>query len=232
MGDMTEDAQAHQEQESIRDLQEKLRAARAGATPEPEDAEVVDEPEQEADPLDVYRSFLLRKAISDRVAAQVKGERADIFQELRDLQKKLGVKQLQVNLPDGTPVATITVSQPSTKLQADPDQLLEYLDRTGREDLVDVEVIPAQAERTVRRIKPHALEALTTDVAWIDGHPVNAEGEMLEFITQETPAPSSFTVKYAAPKGQMKGDDRLIQSWLDGQLAQLDTGPDLPQLGQ
>lgn len=222
MGDMTEDAVQQEAAE---------QAARIQAEhdhPDQEDAEVVDEA---PDPADVYRSFLLRKTISDRVAAQVKGEREGLLKELLDLKKRLGVKQLQVDLPDGTPVATLTISQPATRLEADPVDLLEYLEREGREDLLETVVIPAQAERTERRIKPHALEALTTDVAWIDGHPVTEDGEMLEFITQETPPVKSFTVKYARPKGQMAGDDRVVQEWLQGNLPQVDAGPDLPQLG-
>lgn len=218
MGDFTEDALAADEQERL-----------DAAAQEPEDAEVL---EAEQDPADRWRSFLLRKTISDRVAAQVKAEREALLQELLELRKSLGVKQLQVNLPDETPVATLTISQPSTQLQAAEDELVAYLEREGREDLLDTVVIPAQAERTERRAKPHALEALTQDVAWIDGHPVTEDGEMLEWITQHTPPVKSFTVKYAKPKGQMSGDDRIVQEWLQGNLGQVDAGPDLPQLGQ
>ena len=66
---------------------------------------------------DAALAFTLRKTVSDRVAAEVKTERTALEDRILTRMKEEGVKQTIVTLPDGTPVATLTVTQPTRRTE-------------------------------------------------------------------------------------------------------------------
>lgn len=208
---------------------EPAPSASPAAEPDPDPDDVVDEPVDEAlSPLDVNRAFILRKAISDRVAAQVKAERDDVLARILDAMETTGANRLAVNLPDGTPVATISLVQPSEKVAVDDAKLLAWA-RENRPDVVETIEHPAVEAWSEQRLAPDAVAKITDGTPWADGSPV-VEGEPLPFIHRSTPAPSSFRVAYARSGGQSVGEDRIVDAWLAGGLP-LPLGPDLPQLG-
>lgn len=179
-------------------------------------------------PTEANLIFILRKTISDKVAASVKGEREDVFTRLKSAHDETGAKQLSVKLPSGTEVAKITLQQPKEQTHVDNGRLLSYLRDGGLDDYLEVIEHPAQEAWSETRVlnEAAAVAHLTENAAWIEGHPVTEEGEMLEFITRTVGEPKSFTVTYA--KG---GQDRVISEWLDGNLAHLNPGEELPQIG-
>ena len=175
---------------------------------------------------DAALGFALRKTIGDRVTAEVKGERLDLQDRLLQRMRDEGVKQTQVSLPDGTPVATLTVSQPRPVVEAvDPEALLEWA-RENRPEWVETVEHEAVAAWTEHRLTPEALAGKGLTQA-PGGTLVTADGEAVPGLRRTTPAVKSFAVKYADG-----GADALVEAWLGGELAAVDAGATLPTLGE
>lgn len=175
---------------------------------------------------DAALGFTLRKTIADRVSAEVKGERLDLQDRLLQRMRDEGVKQTMVSLPDGTPVATLTVSQPRPVVEAvDPEGLLEWA-RENRPEWVETVEHEAVAAWTEHRLTPEALAGKGLTQA-PGGTLVTTDGEAVPGLRRTTPAPKSFAVKYADG-----GADALVEAWLVGELAAVDAGATLPTLGE
>lgn len=164
-------------------------------------------------------AFLLRKTIQDFVKKEVDSERSDIFEDLMEMYTEDGVKQVVVKLPDGEAVATLTVAQPKPKTSyKDLEALQKWVEETDPD---------AVEEITSTRIKPEKLAELEKTTTVVDGKHFTAEGEEVPGMVSTTPAPSSFSVKYAS------GDDsreRLLEAWKSGELAGIDTGRTVPAI--
>lgn len=175
---------------------------------------------------DAALGFALRKTIADRVSAEVKGERLDLQDRLLKRMRDEGVKQTMVSLPDGTPVATLTVSQPRPVVEAvDPEGLLEWA-RENQPEWVETVEHEAVEAWTEYRLTPEALAGKGLTQA-AGGTLVTSDGEQVPGLRRTTPAPKSFAVKYADG-----GADALVEAWLGGELAAVDAGATLPTLGE
>lgn len=165
-------------------------------------------------------AFILRKTIADFVSGEVKDERATVLEELLGLWDEHGVKQISVNLPEGEAVATITLSQPSPSTRIiNDDEFIGWAEAHYPEAVETV---------TEKKVDPQLLKVIASEYAESGGRHYTAEGEEIPGVRTTTPAPSSFSVKYA------KGDQsrhRVIEAWRSGELAQIDTGQTVPQLG-
>lgn len=169
-------------------------------------------------------AFTLRKTIADLVADEVKAERGDVFDRLADLHADTGTKQVSVKLPNGDPVATLTITQPSAKEHVNPAALLAWA-RENRPDWIETIEHPAQEAWTEEKVNPAVARKAGLTVL-SDGSVVTDDGEVVDGLTYTTPAPSSFSVKYADG-----GRDRVIDAWRAGDLAEVDPGNTLPQIG-
>lgn len=165
-------------------------------------------------------SFLLRKTIADYVTAEVKSERGDIFEDLIELYEEHGSKQVVVKLPDGEAVATLTIAQPKPKTSyKDMEALEAWVAETDPDAIETV---------TTTRISPEKLAELQKTTTVVDGKHFTEDGEEVPGMVTTTEKPSSFTVKF------QEGDtsrERLIEAWKQGELAGIDTGKTVPQLG-
>lgn len=167
--------------------------------------------------------FVLRKTIADLTAAIVKGERAEKLEQLLELHEDTGAKQVAVKLPSGEQVATLTIAQPSPKHRVDEGRLLAWC-RENRPDLVETIEHPATEAWTEEKVTADALSKI--DATVVDGDWITADGEQVDGVHTVTPDPSSFTVKYATG-----GQDRIIDAWRSGELAAINPGDPLPQIG-
>lgn len=175
--------------------------------------------------------FVLRNAVATAVKKEVEAERDVVFDRLMDLFEQTGTKQISVNLEDGTSIATIAIVQPSEKITTNDNALITYLQDKGLDQYLETIEHPAQEAWTEVKVKPTAVAELTKNMAWISGHPVTEDGEMLDCITRTTPTPTSFRVAYTKAKaGGMDGGERIIREWQDGHLAHLQPGETLPQI--
>ena len=102
-------------------------------------------------------AFTLRKTVADRVSAEMKTERTSLEDRLLTRMKEEGVKQTLVTLPDGTPVATLTVTQPSRKTETDDAALLAWAKENHPEWVETIEH-PAQEAWTEERIDAAAIK--------------------------------------------------------------------------
>lgn len=171
---------------------------------------------------DAALAFTLRKTVSDRVAAEVKTERTALEDRILTRMKEEGVKQTIVTLPDGTPVATLTVTQPSRKTETDDAALLAWAKENHPEWVETIEH-PAQEAWTEERIDAAALKAAKLQPA-NGGVVVTADGEEVQGMTHHVPAPTSFSTKYADG-----GAQAVLDAYLAGELSDLPLGDTLPR---
>lgn len=171
---------------------------------------------------DAALTFALRKTVADLVADEVKAERQRLQDRLLERMVDEGVKQTAVTLPDGTPVATLTVAQPSPRDVVDDAALLAWCQEHRPEWVTTVEH-PAVEAWTEHRVDLDAVKA--AKLATVDGQAVTEDGEVVEGITRRTPPPSSFAVKYA-PGGR----EAIVGAYHAGQLGHLALGATLPAI--
>lgn len=165
-------------------------------------------------------AFILRKTVADYVAGEVKDERSEVLAELLELWDEHGVKQVSVNLPEGEAIATITLSQPSPSTRiTDDDAFIAWAEEHYPEAVETV---------TEKKVHPDLLKVIAQEYPEAEGRHYTAEGDEVPGVKTHTPAPSSFSVKYS--KGNASRE-RLMEAWRSGELAQLDTGATIPQLG-
>lgn len=175
-------------------------------------------------PKIVNMQFLLKKTISDKVAGEVKSERDLVFDALLQAYEDTGSKSFVVKLPNGDKVATFTITEPKAKEVTNEAELAEWLENNGYGDQVDTVEIPARVEK---RAKPGALDAIGAQLVPDSGDFVTPAGEVVEGIQlAPAPKPTSFSVRYE--KG---AQDRVIGAWQQGELAEVDAGAALPQIG-
>lgn len=165
-------------------------------------------------------AFILRKTISDMVKKEVDSERGDIFADLMEKYTEDGVKQVVIKLPDGEAVATLTIAQPTAKTQfKDMEALEAWVAETDPDAIETV---------TTTRISPVKLAELQKHTTVVDGKHFTEDGEEVPGMVTTTAAPTSFSVKYT---GGDAAREKLLAAWKQGELAGIDTGKTVPQLG-
>lgn len=175
-------------------------------------------------PKVVNMEFLLKKTISDKVAGEVKSDRELVFEALLQAYEDTGSKSFVVKLPNGDKVATFTITEPKAKEVTNEAELAEWLENNGYGDQVDAVEIPARVEK---HAKPGALDAIGAQLVPDTGEFVTPAGEVVEGIQlAPAPKPTAFSVRYE--KG---AQDRVIGAWQQGELAEVDAGAALPQIG-
>ena len=172
------------------------------------------------------RRMALIKAFTDALNDWVKDERGNLMEDLLAKYEDEGTKSFNVTLPDGTKVASVTLPEgkPQDKT-VDEAALFEWAEAQGG---IDVEVIPAVAERTVKTVRPAWLtRKLEKAIEGDDGDLIDVEtGEVIPGI-KHVPgaAPSSFSVRFATG-----GREKLSLAYRRGELNELVAGTALPQI--
>lgn len=181
--------------------------------------------------------FALMKAIADAIKEELDLERADHTTDLRRMYEDAGIKSMDVKLPGGGKVATISLSIPKpTTTVVDEEALLAWcqanMPTAILEETIPAEperVIPATPERTVYRVDPAMVDALLKNSRPVDpagGPVVDEDGVVVDGVTY-TPAgsPRSFSVRY-----ETGGREDLAVAWRSGELDALVAGSTLPAL--
>lgn len=178
--------------------------------------------------------FALLKAVADAIADELAAERADHTIDLRERYDDEGTTGFDVKLPDGTKVATISLSvpKPSTTV-VDPDAFVAWcrdnFPTAVTEHHVPAQpavVIPATEAHTVYTVDPKLTTTLLKDAKIVDGFVFDKNGTLIEGV-EHKPAgvPKSFSVRY-----ESDGRDALAVAYRAGELDHLVTGSSLPAL--
>jgi hypothetical protein len=175
---------------------------------------------------DELRRMALIKAFTDALMDFTKEERANVLTNLLEKYEDEGTKSFNVTLPNGQKVASITLPEgkPVDKT-VDEAALYEWAEAQGG---IDVEVIPAVAERTVKKIRASWLaDRIKRSIEGDDGDLIDVEsGEVIEGIKRVPGAsPSSFSVLFAKD-----GREKLATAYRRGELNELVAGTALPQI--
>lgn len=181
--------------------------------------------------------FALLKAITDAIKTELDLERGDHTQDLKARYDDEGVKSMDVKLPGGGKVATISLSipKPSTEV-VDEEALLAWcqanMPTAIKEHTVPAEperVIPATPEHTVYTVDQSMLDAMLKGARPVDPTSsilVDEDGTVIEGI-EHVPGgpPKSFSVRY-----EKDGREDLAVAYRSGELDHLVAGSTLPAL--
>lgn len=185
--------------------------------------------------------FALLKAIADAVAEELANERAGHTADLLERYDDEGTKGFDVKLPDGTKVATITLSVPKAPgVTVDDEEAFKAWCVANMPTAVDVipmggseawdEVIhhPATQPYTLTVLDSTMVAALLKGARYVKGVGVVDEaGQLIDGVTYQGPGrPKSFSVRY-----EDGGREALAEAYRDGEVNHLLGGSTLPQLG-
>lgn len=171
-------------------------------------------------------TFLLIKTLADVVKTETDKHRAELMEVLLAQFEDTGNKSYSVHIPGAEKVATFTIAEPKPTHKVDAEALLEWC-KVNRKDLVETiehEPVPA---RTEYRLRDDVEKVITGEYNLAGTMYINPDGihvEGVEYVPAGTP--KSFTVRY-----EKQGQDRVIQAWRGGELAGIEPGSSLPQIG-
>lgn len=170
--------------------------------------------------------FTLKKTLVDLVEAETKTDRSDLMDKMLEIFDDLGTKSFSVKVPGAEKVATLTISEPKPTTKVENATLIQWCELNRPDLLTDVEH-PAVEAWTQTVLTDGALKEIMKTCPLVGDKFYGEDGAEVEGITY-IPAgtPKSFTVRYE-PGGQ----ERVIQAWRDGDLAGIEPGKNLPQIG-
>jgi hypothetical protein len=184
--------------------------------------------------------FSLLKAFRDAIDAELSNEREEHTAELLRLYEESGIKSMDVKLPDGGKVATISLSIPKPTFKITDEQALLDWCQANMPTAVHVDVIPEQPEQVIPAVPEHEVyrldqgmvDALLKGAKPVDpsagGLVVDEDGTVVdgvEFVPAG--APKSFSVRY-----ESTGREALAMAYRAGELDHLVAGSTLPALEQ
>ena len=149
-------------------------------------------------------------AVRDAIDAELRGQRAGVFDQLVAAQTDYGVKSIDVTLPDGTKVATATIVEPHARVAITNEAAFTKWVEAQWPDQIEPRVRPAFLTALLERFKsePEGGDVFdTTTGALVDG------------ATGYPPRdPSTFALRFT-PGGI--GRDAIINAWRSGDLTEL-----------
>jgi len=160
----------------------------------------------------------VRKLLVEKINEADSIDRGDTLQKFLAAHELMGVKTLDIMLPDGTKVARATLPQPKPGVVVDDQAFLKWVSAEHSTEIVEA------VRESFRRAVLKRLE--------IDGDEVidKQTGQVVPWASVRPAAekPSNFTVTFV-------GDGRAAveKAWLDGQINLLDftAPPTLPTGG-
>jgi hypothetical protein len=181
--------------------------------------------------------FALLKAVVDAATAEIARLRADHTGHLVERFKEEGTTSFKALLPDGTAVATISLTIPKPTLTVTDDEAFKAWLETNHPNAIDTETIPAQPEQLIpavperveRNVNPKRITSLMEQFKPVPDGVVDLTTGMLVAGVEMTPAadPKQFSVTYAKD-----GRDQLADAYRAGDLDALVAGSALPALGR
>ena len=171
--------------------------------------------------------FLLMKTLTDLVKGETDEARKELMVVLLAQYEETGTKSFSVQVPGAEKVATFTLAEPKPGVKvADAEGLLEWC-RTNRPDLTETVEHPPVEGWTETRLVKTAVDDVVKDSKLAGALFVTVDGEPVEGIEYvPAAAPKSFSVLYE--KG---GQGRVVDAWRHGELAGIEPGQTLPQIG-
>lgn len=170
--------------------------------------------------------FLLMKTLADMVKGETDAERKELMDVLLAQFEDTGTKSFSIGIPGAEKVATFTISEPKPGHKVDPSALLAWC-QEHRPDLVETIEHPPVEGWTEHRLRDDVEKVITKEYKLAGDMYVNDDMEPVDGV-EYVPAgtPKSFTVTYV--KG---GQQRVIDAWRNGELAGIEPGQNLPQIG-
>ena len=167
---------------------------------------------------DALRAALIGKLLKELVAEADTAGRSEALAHLLAAHEALGVKSVDVTLPDGTKVGTATLTAPAAGISVDEAAFMRWVQAEH-----PTEVVPAVRE-SFRRVVRSRLKI-------VDGKVIDkSTGEVVPWASVRAAAerPTSFSVRYADG-----GREAIETAWREGRLNPLDhlTGRTLPAGG-
>jgi hypothetical protein len=168
---------------------------------------------------DALRGALFGKLLKELIAEADGAGRAEALAQLVAANEALGVKSVDVTLPDGTKVGTATLTATKPGISIDDAAFMRWVqaEHPG-------EVVPAVRE---------SFRRLVVSRLMVDGDKVidKTTGEVVAWarVRPAAPRPTSFSVRYADG-----GREAIETAWREGRLNPLDhlTGRALPAGGE
>jgi hypothetical protein len=170
----------------------------------------------------------LTKAIADVVSEAMAHMRNEHFNVLLEQYEDAGTKQFSVKLPDGTKVATITLTEQKEAYEVtDEVAFLQWMRRQDP-DGIETVTVPPQPEWTYEQVKDRTKAATLKRLEHVGDMPFDPiTGELVEGVTYRPAGrPKGFQVRY-----ESEGRAQVIDAWRTGALAELVGSDVLPQIG-
>lgn len=155
------------------------------------------------------------KALRDAVDAELSNERTDTFEAVKQLYALTGSKSLDVRLPDGVKVASLSLTIPKAGPKVtDKAKFDKWLMKRYPSAVVKV---PARREIA----SSFGDNVLANEVAFTpDGRALTAEGEIVPGVEyHEAGDPKTFSIRFE--KG---GRETIGAAWSNGEFAHLMPG--------
>jgi hypothetical protein len=172
--------------------------------------------------------FLLLKTLSDLVKTEADGGRKELLPALLEQYRETGTKSFTIHIPGAEKVATFTLAEPKPGHKVDEKALLEWCE-WHRPDLVEVVEHPAVEAWTERKLRADVEKIIPKEYKLAGGTYVTDAMEPVDGVEYVPAAePTSFTVTYVGGKD---GQARVLDAYRGGELASINPGQSLPQIG-
>ena len=145
------------------------------------------------------------RALRDAIDAEYEAARLRVFAGLREARDEVGLKSMRVTLPDGTPIATVTLIDPKpAPVVSDEAAFVAWVaDRYPSEVETQVRVRPSWQRKFLSELDPSADPVIDPDT-----------GETVEgLVTVPSSGPSSFSLR-SVPGGTQE----IRRAWRCGDL--------------
>lgn len=150
-------------------------------------------------------------ALRDAIDEEVRRLRSDTLTGLLDAREALGVKSLDVTLPDGTKVAAVTLTEPSTRMAVESEAAFTAFVTQHYPD--EIQTVTRVRDGFRKAFLDRLVDAGDNDAADPD------TGQVVPGITCYPPGkPRQFSMRFAKT-----GRQDVIDAWQAGALAELDT---------
>ena len=186
---------------------------------------------------DSNAKFVLLKAVVDAATAEIARLRVGHTADLVDRFKEEGTSSFRAMLPDGTVVATISLTIPKPVLNVTDDGAFTAWIEANHPGAIDTEHVEAQPEQLIpavpardeKSVNGKRLTKLMEQFKPVPEGVVDQATGLLVDGVEMTPAadPKQFSVTYAKD-----GRDQLADAYHAGDLDSLVAGSSLPALGR
>ncbi|MER5221863.1 hypothetical protein [Streptomyces flaveus] len=144
------------------------------------------------------------RVLRDVVEAEYRATRREVLDGLRAARAELGLKSIRATLPDGTPIATITLIDPQpTVVIADEHAFLAWV----------AENHPDEVE-TLTQVRPHWQREFFARLAGLDAVTDPHTGEVIPGLaTLPASEPRSFSLRPVPG-----GTEQVARAWHTGEI--------------